>query len=408
MRSRLATVAAVVVLTAGGLAGTSPVGATDTDDLEDQREEVQSQQDSLSGQMDALEATEAQVTARMADLSRQVTLQEQLRTEAQRAVENANHDAELAWQAEQLKVAEVEALEQLVRDLAVEAFVNPTGQSGFSVLSAEDPTEMAQKQALLDYQARDELALADSLETARQDLEAQRAAALEAAEVAEQRREAVQTQIDALDVAYSEQEAFADDVANRIAANLSESAGLQALDAQLAAEIQAEQARLQAELARQREAAAARNRVTPTPRPAGTGSSPGPVGNVSLTTVGGITVASSIAGQLESLLAAAAADGLTFGGGGYRDSSSQIALRQAHCGTSPYAIWEMSPSQCSPPTARPGESMHERGLAIDFTCGGSAIRSRSSPCFQWLASNAASYGLYNLPSEPWHWSVNGN
>ena len=24
------------------------------------------------------------------------------------------------------------------------------------------------------------------------------------------------------------------------------------------------------------------------------------------------------------------------------------------------------------------------------------------------ARNASRYGLYNLPSEPWHWSTNGN
>jgi hypothetical protein len=49
------------------------------------------------------------------------------------------------------------------------------------------------------------------------------------------------------------------------------------------------------------------------------------------------------------------------------------------------------------------------GLAIDFTCdGGGVISSSSSPCFQWLEANAASYGLYNLPSELWHWSDNGN
>jgi D-alanyl-D-alanine carboxypeptidase len=52
--------------------------------------------------------------------------------------------------------------------------------------------------------------------------------------------------------------------------------------------------------------------------------------------------------------------------------------------------------------------MHERGLAIDFTSGGQTIQSRSHPAFQWLSANASSYGLYNLPSEPWHWSTNGN
>jgi LAS superfamily LD-carboxypeptidase LdcB len=108
------------------------------------------------------------------------------------------------------------------------------------------------------------------------------------------------------------------------------------------------------------------------------------------------------------MMAAAEADGLTLGGGGYRSSDSQIALRRAHCGTSDYAIYEMSPSQCSPPTARPGQSMHEQGLAIDFTCNGGGALSTSSPCYSWLKANAASYGFYNLPSEAWHWSTNGN
>jgi hypothetical protein len=53
--------------------------------------------------------------------------------------------------------------------------------------------------------------------------------------------------------------------------------------------------------------------------------------------------------------------------------------------------------------------MHERGLAVDFTCdGGGAIGSHDSPCFQWLAEHGEDYGFYNLPSEPWHWSANGS
>jgi len=51
--------------------------------------------------------------------------------------------------------------------------------------------------------------------------------------------------------------------------------------------------------------------------------------------------------------------------------------------------------------------MHEQGLAIDMTCQGALITSRGNRCFVWLARNASRYGFYNLPSEPWHWSVNG-
>lgn len=126
-----------------------------------------------------------------------------------------------------------------------------------------------------------------------------------------------------------------------------------------------------------------------------------------LVTVRGITVNTAIAEQVDALLAAAEADGLALTGGGYRSPERQIELRRQHCGTSYYAVYEMPSSQCSPPTARPGRSMHERGLAIDFDCDGSLVDSRSDPCFQWLAANAARYGLANLPSEPWHWSVNG-
>ena len=53
--------------------------------------------------------------------------------------------------------------------------------------------------------------------------------------------------------------------------------------------------------------------------------------------------------------------------------------------------------------------MHERGLAIDFTCNRGVLVSHARDvCFAWLSANAASFGFYNLPSEPWHWSTNGN
>ena len=96
------------------------------------------------------------------------------------------------------------------------------------------------------------------------------------------------------------------------------------------------------------------------------------------------------------------------GSGGWRSPEGQIRLRRAHCGTSDYAIYQMPPSQCSPPTARPGTSEHERGLAIDFRCNGGPIgqHSRSNPCVVWLREHAAPTAS-NLPSEAWHWSTSG-
>lgn len=152
-------------------------------------------------------------------------------------------------------------------------------------------------------------------------------------------------------------------------------------------------------------ATAARYRAPPSDT--GAGPFPGTPGNVPLVTVEGITVHAQIGPQVAAMVQAARADGLSLTGGGYRDPAEQIALRRVHCGTSDYAVYEMPSSQCSPPTARPGSSNHELGLAIDLSCNGALIRSHSDPCFVWLAAHAADHGLANLPSEPWHWSVGG-
>jgi len=119
--------------------------------------------------------------------------------------------------------------------------------------------------------------------------------------------------------------------------------------------------------------------------------------------VRGITLNAEIAGQVEALLAAASADGLRLSGTGYRDPARQIELRRAHCGTTHDAIYQMPPAGCSPPTARPGTSMPERGLAIDFA----GCSSRLTAGWRWLNAHAPACGLHNLPSEPWHWSTTG-
>jgi D-alanyl-D-alanine carboxypeptidase len=134
----------------------------------------------------------------------------------------------------------------------------------------------------------------------------------------------------------------------------------------------------------------------------------GPVGPESTVEArNGVMVHGCLVDRVRAMQDAAAADGITLAGGGYRSTAEQIALRRAHCGTSDYAIYQMPSSQCHPPTARPGQSQHERGLAIDVTANGSIISSRNSAGFGWLAAHASDYGLYNLPSEPWHWSTTG-
>lgn len=128
------------------------------------------------------------------------------------------------------------------------------------------------------------------------------------------------------------------------------------------------------------------------PQPAGT-----------IVTVRGIDIDGSIAVDLERMLAAAAVDGIELGGYGWRSTDTQVALRRAHCGTSHYAIYEMPSGDCSPPTATPGQSMHEKGLAVDFYDQAGTLTVGSAG-FRWLAEHAGRYGFCNLPSEAWHWS----
>lgn len=181
-------------------------------------------------------------------------------------------------------------------------------------------------------------------------------------------------------------------VEQRLERALAEAEALATINADLAADLAARDAALWAIAPG---GAAAPGRVVVRPSPA-------------TVVVRGIRVAAVIAPQLDAMLAAALAAGVPLGGGGYRDPINQIALRIQNCGPTAFDIYEKPASACTPPTARPGTSMHESGLAVDFTSGGRAITSEVDPAFQWLAANAATFGLANLPGEPWHWSTTGN
>jgi hypothetical protein len=127
-----------------------------------------------------------------------------------------------------------------------------------------------------------------------------------------------------------------------------------------------------------------------------TGPPTGPVGIEDTVLVQGrIRVHGSIAGQVDAMMSAAAADGITLAGGGYRTTAQQWRLRVAHC---PDPVTSPATS-CSPPTAKPGSSMHELGLAIDFVL--------SPGVYDWLVRRAGEFGFRNLPSERWHWSTTG-
>lgn len=361
-----------------------------------ERAKVRAQKAKVATEVNALKATDAQVDRALADLQANVAGQQALVAEAQRAAAEAAEVASQAKIAVEAKQAEIDALKDDVRAFAVQAFVHPPGDDALAAMDTDDPGEAAERRALLELRSTNDADLLDQLSAAQEDLDVQRKLADEANQRAAAKKAEVQDRLSELQAARDQQAAYADQIEARLDHALSEADNLAALDAQLSEQIR------QAEVARARSAGG------------GTGSTSGgssrvgsvDLGRASCPSGGGITVAESIVDSLQRLLDAAYADDVSLCGGGYRSSKEQ---EQARIRNGCPDVYTSPPSSCRTPTARPGQSMHERGLAVDFTCnGGGVISSRSSPCFQWLNANAGSYGFRNLPSEPWHWSTNGN
>ena len=395
-----------------------------------------------SNQVDVLTATREEVTQKIQQLDAQYAEQQAAVADAEVAVGLANEAVGRARARVTLAENEVEIARQTVRSYAVEAYITPPAEDALRVLSVGQSDDASYANEVIKIMADDRHKVVDILVGKRkiaadESATADAAAAAAATQVATQ-----QAQLGELEGIRSEQESLANELDDRLDAALAEAAALAEIDRQMAAELAAQETAL-------RKAAA-----TPSPRvqdvavpagaaPEGTvpsnGTSPtgppstgaGPSGpaptspaptspprtvppspppppGVSVTSVGGITVNVAIADQIRGLLNAATAAGFNLRGGGYRSSAAQVATRRNNCGPSYYDIYQKPASQCSPPTAIPGRSMHEQGRAIDFTSGGALITSRSNPAFVWLSQNASRFGMYNLPSEPWHWSTNGN
>ncbi len=398
------------------LVGPEVAGAGRTDDPRAERDRVRSERAEVASQVDALRADRAEVDRALRELDANVRSRQAQLADAERAVEEADQRVERSRR----ELAEAEerfaALREQMVDFAIDAYVEPDTNLAGSVLESENIAEAATREALGDLRAGDDADLSDQLRAVRSDLAAKRTEAEEAAQRAEQRRAEVDQQVQELRTARRQQSEFAADVQVRINRALDRSVQLARTDRELSTRIALEAAaelariresQIRAERERQRRAAAERERASRDSAPEAADLPPADLGPISvgadLCSSGGITVSCAIVDSLSAMLEAAAADGVSLTGSGWRDPARQVALRRAHCGSSYYAIYVMSPGSCSPPTARPGTSMHEVGLAIDFrNCSG-----RGTACFGWLSSNASRFGFFNLPSEPWHWSTTG-
>jgi hypothetical protein len=375
------------------------------------------QQALVSIDVDVLRSDNVVVTGTLTEVRENVAAQKAQLTTAQAAVDAAQADLAAADAALAETRAELDEVGVATDEVVVEMFVNPPAESALESLSSDTVMDATVKQSILDRQTNSDVAELDEYLALKEQLEAEeveREQAAEAAEAAEAEAAAALADVEA---AVGQQAAFAAEVERRLEQRLAEADALQDVDPARAEEIRAREAEIaaalreldaevQAERAQERaaelaEIAEANKGIT------GIKPVPGGVTDVACPAGGTVQVAGDVAAAVERLLADAHEAGISMCGYGYRDPADQIAVRRANCGTSNYAIYQAPSSYCSPPTARPGTSMHEQGLAIDFTVGGGTIGSGTS-AYSWLRSNAVNYGLYNLPGEPWHWSVDGN
>ena len=409
-RTRIWVIALVVLVAAGSLA---PAAADDLRELKEKQAQVRRERAAKASQVNAAEDEFDVVADALAVLDENVRNQEAEVRSAEQALAAA--EARLNATRDRISAAATQrdVVQQRLGDIAVERVIG-RGESTMNrldaLLGSADPLEAGKKLTLLDVSTGNERDLLDQLRALDEDLELLKADQLDARAEADRLRLERESRLGDLEQARTLQADFVEQAELRLERRLGEAASLADLESDIAGRIQAEEQRIAEELARQRALAEAAARARgASGGGGGGGGSRLPTTDLGNTVVaGGFRVHPSIAANVEAMVAAASAAGLTLGGGGWRSNESQVALRRAHCGSSDYAIYEMPSSSCRPPTARPGASMHERGLALDLTCNGTLIGSRSNPCYQWLAANAAGYGLYNLPSEPWHWSVNGN
>jgi peptidoglycan hydrolase CwlO-like protein len=434
---RLALIVGVVAL-GSGAAVWSPVasGADDPDPAKTERErdDVRSQRAEVDLQIDALQAKDVEVQAALSELENNVATQQAELDEAERAHEEAEGELAAAIQAVADAQLRIDELNRRADELVVQSFVSPPTDNALDAFRADSLSDAAVKQAVIEIQADTDADILDQLDEAHEDMEVEQANKTAAEAAAEEHKDEAAQELVDVQAALDQQQDFAADLEERLNAKLAEAESLKVFDKALSDRLVREQAEVArrlramqeaAERQRRADEAAARAAAAAADRPAPASDSapripalsppasavrpaPGGLATVTCPDGGSVTVAGSIAGNVQALLNAAANDGVSLCAvSGWRSPEKQIELRREHCGSSNYAIYYMPASQCSPPTARPGSSMHERGLAIDFSCdGGGAIRYGNS-CWDWLAAHANDYGLYNLPSEPWHWSTSG-
>lgn len=396
------------------------------DELKDERERL-AREAAISAQgIDVRTATVEEVTAALEEIAEFVEIQRIRLSQAEASYEASIGAVEQA-EIERVEVmATADALRRHLSDLAVASFTGESGTNNDEVTElvlSDDPGESARFIHLLELQTGslgDGLDRLRALEIQAEELILEQVAA--SARAAENLAE-VELRSAELDTALEQQALIVSSAELRLEAQLAETAFLEEQQLQLAALVAGEQDEINARII-----STAREQGIDIPTPVNledivliaffeeqpdieptidpeTGEVLEVPPPLDLEPFFQIEVHVDIEEQTRALFQLAFDQGIDLGGWGYRPIQRQVELRASHCGGAAVDIWHKPAFECAPPTARPGFSKHEQGRAIDFQWNGGSIGPRSGAAFQWLAANAPQFGFVNLPSEPWHWSI---
>ena len=145
-------------------------------ELQSRRANVRSQKAAQAGEVNALEATDAEVTAALNALNAQVRAQQDKVEEAERVLAQAEADRKAAEEAQAAAQAELDELSADIKASAVDAYVNIGSTDPIATVATDDINDAVNKRMLLDSRASSSQDLLERFRSVQEDLELQRAA----------------------------------------------------------------------------------------------------------------------------------------------------------------------------------------------------------------------------------------
>ena len=182
-------------------------------DPSNQREQVRKKRAEVASRLNVLKANSAEIHRALDAIERNVSAQQARVAAARQAAATAEAQLAQAQQAEVDKQAELDALRQRVRQLAVDAYINPTTGELAATLNAKSLADATRKRELLEFRMNRSGDLVDRLAAAREDLGIKRQEAELARAQALDRKKGVESQLAVYQRSLNQQLAFAQQVA---------------------------------------------------------------------------------------------------------------------------------------------------------------------------------------------------